>query len=207
MAWFESTGLSLIVFLPVAGALALFAFPKVNEAAQKWTALLVTGLTGVLAVLVAVAFDYRASERFQFEVTESWIPAIGANYHIGVDGISLPLLSCRRSDLPRGGLLVGPLGRAAQRSGVPGADAAPGNRYERDVRGARPGAVLHLLRAGTATDVLHDRHLGRQHEAAHPGAGPDRDHAPLRGHQVLHLHPVRVGLHAAGLPGAPLPLR
>ena len=37
-------------------------------------------------------FDYGAAERFQFEVSESWIPAIGANYHIGVDGISLPLL-------------------------------------------------------------------------------------------------------------------
>ena len=92
MVWFESAGLSLIVFLPVAGVLALFAFPKANEAAQKWTALLVTALTGVLAVLAAVAFDYGAAERFQFEVKESWIPTIGANYHIGVDGISLPLL-------------------------------------------------------------------------------------------------------------------
>ena len=92
MAWFETAGLSLTVFLPVVGALALFAFPKANEAAQKWTALLVSGLTGILAVLVAVAFDYGSAERFQFEVMESWIPAIGANYHIGVDGISLPLL-------------------------------------------------------------------------------------------------------------------
>ena len=92
MAWFESAGLSLIVFLPVVGALALFAFPKANESAQKWTALLVTGVTSLLSILAAWLFDYRAAERFQFEVTESWIPAIGANYHIGVDGISLPLL-------------------------------------------------------------------------------------------------------------------
>ncbi len=92
MAWFESAGLSLIVFLPALGALALFALPKANEVAQKWTGLLITGGTGALSVMAALLFDYQAAERFQFEVIESWIPAIGANYHIGVDGISLPLL-------------------------------------------------------------------------------------------------------------------
>ncbi|MYF25879.1 MAG: NADH-quinone oxidoreductase subunit M, partial [Acidimicrobiia bacterium] len=84
MAWFESVGLSLTVFLPAAGALALFALPKAQENAQKLLALVVTGLTAVLAVGVAANFDYGRSERFQFEVTESWIPAIGARYHIGV---------------------------------------------------------------------------------------------------------------------------
>ena len=72
--------------------MALFAFPKANEAAQKWTALVFSAVTALLAVVAAAVFDYGAAERFQFEVMESWIPAIGANYHIGVDGISLPLL-------------------------------------------------------------------------------------------------------------------
>ncbi|MDE0709341.1 MAG: NADH-quinone oxidoreductase subunit M, partial [bacterium] len=92
MDWFEYAGLSLIVFLPAAGALALFALPKAREDAQKWLALLTTGLTAALAVAVAANFNYGGSEKFQFEVSTSWIPAIGARYHIGVDGISLPLL-------------------------------------------------------------------------------------------------------------------
>jgi len=50
------------------------------------------GLTAALAVAVAANFNYGGSEKFQFEVSTSWIPAIGARYHIGVDGISLPLL-------------------------------------------------------------------------------------------------------------------
>ena len=93
MAWFESGwGLSLIVFLPAVGAVALFAIPKAKETAQKWVGLGFTTLSVVLAIYVAFTFDYNASEQFQFEVSESWIPAIGANFHIGVDGISLPLL-------------------------------------------------------------------------------------------------------------------
>ena len=37
-------------------------------------------------------FDYEAGAAMQFEVARSWIPAIGAGYHVGVDGIALPLL-------------------------------------------------------------------------------------------------------------------
>ena len=49
-----------------------------------------------LALLVGVGmlarFDYGAGAAMQFEVSRSWIPSIGAGYHVGVDGIALPLL-------------------------------------------------------------------------------------------------------------------
>ena len=93
MAWFDSGwGLSLIVFLPAVGAVALFAIPKAQETAHKWVALLFTSAAAVLAIYAAVTFDTGSSAQFQFEVSKSWIPAIGANYHVGIDGISLPLL-------------------------------------------------------------------------------------------------------------------
>ncbi len=93
MAWFDSGwGLSLIVFLPAVGAVVLFAIPKAQETAQKWVALLFTGAAAALAVYAAAAFEYGSSEQFQFEVSLDWIPVISANYHVGVDGISLPLL-------------------------------------------------------------------------------------------------------------------
>src|ERR671937_1962964 len=52
-----------------------------------------------IATFVAIAggFDYAAappglySSGLQFSVNTSWIPAIGARYHVGIDGISLPL--------------------------------------------------------------------------------------------------------------------
>lgn len=93
MAWFDSGwGLSLIVFLPAVGAVVLFAIPKAQETAQKWVSLLFTGVTAVLAIYAAIEFDYGSTEQFQYGTSLSWIPAIGSNYHIGVDGISLPLL-------------------------------------------------------------------------------------------------------------------
>src|SRR4029450_1739315 len=37
-------------------------------------------------------FDYDRAGRLQFGVNESWIDVINSRYHIGIDGISLPLL-------------------------------------------------------------------------------------------------------------------
>ena len=92
MELFESWALSLIVFLPLAGALVALAIPKEREEAVKLWALAVSGVTLLLAVIVTLRFDFGGAERFQFEVDLPWIGAIGANYHVGVDGISLPLL-------------------------------------------------------------------------------------------------------------------
>ena len=51
-----------------------------------------TGAALVLAVAIAIGFDYGAPRRgLQFKLDVSWIPAIGARYHVGIDGISLPL--------------------------------------------------------------------------------------------------------------------
>ncbi len=92
MEWFESWALSLIVFLPIVGGLVALAIPKEREEAVKLWILFVSSLTLLLAVVVAARFNFGAAARFQFEVKVPWIGEIGANYHIGVDGISLPLL-------------------------------------------------------------------------------------------------------------------
>ena len=42
--------------------------------------------------MLLVRFDFGSSEVFQFGTDLTWIPAIGSNYHIGIDGISLPML-------------------------------------------------------------------------------------------------------------------
>jgi len=93
MELFESGwGLTLIVFLPLVGALVNLAIPKANETAIKQWSLFVAVVTFALSLLAVFAFDYGAAGTFQFEANETWISAIGANFHIGVDGISLPLL-------------------------------------------------------------------------------------------------------------------
>jgi NADH-quinone oxidoreductase subunit M len=94
MDWLETWGLTLIVFLPLAGVLLLGVIPKGNEDALKRTALLVIGLTFLVSLAVVGQFQFSGQtyNTYQFEVNETWISAINANYHVGIDGISLPLL-------------------------------------------------------------------------------------------------------------------
>jgi len=94
MELFETWALTLIVFLPLAGALLLGLVPKENEAVLKTLSLLVTGAAFILSVVAIGLFDFSGLpyNTYQFEVNESWIGAINANYHVGIDGISLPML-------------------------------------------------------------------------------------------------------------------
>jgi NADH-quinone oxidoreductase subunit M len=94
MEWFESWGLTIIVFLPLVGALLLGVIPKSGEEAIKRTGLTVSVLAFVASLVLVGQFDFaaRGYNSYQFEVNTTWIGAINANYHIGVDGISLPLL-------------------------------------------------------------------------------------------------------------------
>ena len=93
MDWFDGGwGLSLIVFLPLVGVLLLLATPKAAETAQKGIALLITVVCFALSLVAIARFDFGDSHMFQLGLDLSWIPAIDARYHIGIDGISLPLL-------------------------------------------------------------------------------------------------------------------
>jgi NADH-quinone oxidoreductase subunit M len=93
MEWFDSGwGLSLIVFLPLVGALIIAAIPRSAETGLKWAALVTALGAFALAILVAARFDYGATAQMQFGTDLPWIEAINARYHIGVDGISLPLV-------------------------------------------------------------------------------------------------------------------
>jgi NADH-quinone oxidoreductase subunit M len=79
--------LSLILFLPVAGALALLFFPPTVRAMRS-VAALVSALTLGLSLLLLSGYQ-TGSAGFQYVERASWIPAIGAQYLIGIDGISL----------------------------------------------------------------------------------------------------------------------
>jgi NADH-quinone oxidoreductase subunit M len=93
MDWFENGwGLSLIVFLPLAGALLVLLLPRRQERAAKFTALVFALASFAGSVYAAVTFDLGSSSQFQFGADLSWISAIGSRFHIGIDGISLPLL-------------------------------------------------------------------------------------------------------------------
>ena len=92
MTWVDDWGLSLATFLPIVGVVVLMFIPGTMDRAIKIVGMVAAGLTLLAGVLVLWRFDYGAADEIQLEVNSSWIEQIGARYHVGVDGISLPLL-------------------------------------------------------------------------------------------------------------------
>ncbi len=83
--------LSLITFLPLAGALIIMSF-RGEEAAvasnARWTALWTSLITFGLSLILWFRFD-KTSAEFQFIERLDWLPEFGISYAMGVDGISV----------------------------------------------------------------------------------------------------------------------
>ncbi|MFC2056121.1 NuoM family protein [Chloroflexota bacterium] len=84
--------LSTIVFLPVAGAILIALFGGGRERLTKYLAAIFTFVPLVAAIGVFSRFDRSLTGVIQLEEKISWIPALNANFHLGVDGLSLPLV-------------------------------------------------------------------------------------------------------------------
>ena len=84
--------LSLLIFLPVAGALLLLFFPREKAKAIMWVTTVVSGLEFVLSIPLWLEPSFRTSGDFFFRETVDWIPSLGAKYALGVDGIAALLI-------------------------------------------------------------------------------------------------------------------
>jgi len=82
--------LAVLIWLPIAGGLVVLGFGK-REAAAKWISLSVSLLAFVLSLPLWAWFE-TGTAAMQFVERTSWIPAIHAEFYIGVDGISMPLI-------------------------------------------------------------------------------------------------------------------
>jgi NADH-quinone oxidoreductase subunit M len=92
MEWFDDGwGVTLATFLPVVGVVALLFLPTTKEAVIKVVGLVFGALALIAGIIVALRFDYGSAGSIQMDVSREWIPEIGANYHVGLDGMSLPL--------------------------------------------------------------------------------------------------------------------
>ena len=89
--WFSNHILSVVLFVPLAGAIVLMLLPKGNKNLIRLLANLF-GFAGFLVSLPLVFWFDSANGEFQFVEKASWIPSIGANYALGIDGISLLLV-------------------------------------------------------------------------------------------------------------------
>jgi len=86
--------LTTIIFLPVVGAILIAFIPGLSERKIKNLAAIFTFFPLALSIYAFAIFDRSlgAAGVIQFEEKLSWIPAINAYYHLGVDGLSLPLV-------------------------------------------------------------------------------------------------------------------
>jgi len=91
MQWYLSHILTVVTFLPLAGALFLLTIDRGNKKLFMQAATWIAFADFLLSVPLFFLYDTR-SGGFQFEERGSWIPTIGVQYYIGVDGISLLLL-------------------------------------------------------------------------------------------------------------------
>ena len=84
--------LSLIIFLPLIGAIPIMLFvPKQKEELIRWLSAITTFGTFLVSLILIPNFNNNTHE-MQFVERHSWIPSIGVQYLLGIDGISFLLI-------------------------------------------------------------------------------------------------------------------
>src|SRR5712671_1030229 len=94
--------LSVVTFLPVFGTVLVYVLARGGDEAAdrnaRWIALWTTLITFGLSLILVWRFD-PAQPDFQFVEKANWL-ATGITYHMGVDGISLPLVILTTAIMP-----------------------------------------------------------------------------------------------------------
>jgi len=84
----------LILFLPTVGAVLVALLPRENKQVVRWVALGVSLVVLALALVLWVNFPNATpdADGYKFVEEYTWYAAINANYHVGVDGLSLTMV-------------------------------------------------------------------------------------------------------------------
>jgi NADH-quinone oxidoreductase subunit M len=83
--------LSVLWLVPLAGSVLIILLPPGLRRLAKWTGLVFGVLTLAVAIVVAAGFK-AGGPTYQFVESHRWIPAFGAGYSLGVDGIAIVLV-------------------------------------------------------------------------------------------------------------------
>ncbi|HCA87568.1 MAG TPA: oxidoreductase [Streptomyces sp.] len=82
--------LSLTVFAPLAAAVVLIAWPRPPDSVVRWSWIAVSATELALVITLWATYD---GPGIGHETNQPWLPGAGSAYHIGVDGLSLPMLA------------------------------------------------------------------------------------------------------------------
>ena len=84
--------LSIVLFLPLVGAIALAFIPRERTDTIKTGALVVSLITFALSLMLLTRFNPAQDHEFYWNEQLRWIPSLGISYHIGVDGLGLVMV-------------------------------------------------------------------------------------------------------------------
>lgn len=84
--------LSWMIFTPLIGMAVIMFLPKDNHRAIRGVTMAATIIPLILSIMMLAAYNPSTAD-FQFVEQAAWIPALNVNYHLGADGISVPMLA------------------------------------------------------------------------------------------------------------------
>jgi len=84
--------LSAIIFAPLVGALLILVIPREDAKTIRRVGTAFAFLTLVLAVILWVEVTRMGAGKVQFEESYPWVPTFQVSFHVGVDGLSAPLV-------------------------------------------------------------------------------------------------------------------
>jgi len=82
--------LEILIWLPIVGGFLVLGLGD-RPSVARWVSLVVSIVTFAFSIPLWAWFKTGTAE-MQFAETGPWIPAIHSNFHIGIDGISMPLI-------------------------------------------------------------------------------------------------------------------
>lgn len=91
MEFIQDHLLTLILISPAIGALITVFLPKENVKLIRWFAVIISLIPLAFSIFLWVKFD-AAQTGFSFVEEYTWYEAVNSSYHLGVDGISVPMV-------------------------------------------------------------------------------------------------------------------
>src|SRR3954454_5896940 len=83
--------LSLLMLLPLIGTTVIIGIGSEHKRLARSMALVFSFISLALAIVLWAKFVPSNGE-LQFEESHSWIPSLGVQYHLGLDGLSIVLV-------------------------------------------------------------------------------------------------------------------
>ncbi|MFO7538431.1 MAG: NADH-quinone oxidoreductase subunit M [Chloroflexota bacterium] len=90
MDFIQANILNITIFFPLLAALIILMLPEDEKNLIRRLTLVFSLVPLVLVLVMWFTYD-RTLADMQFQFFAEWFPSIGANYHVGIDGISLPM--------------------------------------------------------------------------------------------------------------------